>query len=83
MTLQYFRKLSETNQFHRLLTEGVCVGERMTKATQVLLFQLERFYVEVEFCKDTDEAVGARSFESTDELTPYLEDIDISDLFQN
>ena len=81
MTLQYFRKLSETHQFHRLLTEGVCVAERMTKDTQVLLFQMERFYVEVAFSKDTDEAVNARSFESTDELTPYLEAIDLSDLF--
>jgi hypothetical protein len=81
MTLQHFRKLSETHQFHRLLTEGVCVGERATRATQILLFQIARFYVEVEFSKDTDEAVSARSFESTDELTPYLEAIDLSELF--
>lgn len=78
MTLQYFRKLSETKQFRRLLTKGVCVGERLTDDTQVLLFQLDRFYVEVAFTKDTDEPVSARSFESTDELTPYLQQIDIS-----
>ena len=49
---------------------------------QMLLFQLDRFYVEVVFKKTTDEAVGARSFENTDELAPYLETIDLSELFE-
>ena len=82
MTLKYFRNLSETKQFRRLLTKGVCVGERLTEDTQVLLFQLDRFYVEVAFNKNTDEAVSARSFENTDELAPYLEAIDINDIFE-
>lgn len=81
MTLQHFRKLDETRQFHRLMTQGVCVGERVTKETQVLLFQLERFYVEVSFNKFTDEPVSARSFENTDELAPYLQSIDLSEVF--
>lgn len=78
MTLKYFRKLSETKQFRRLLTKGVCVGERITHDEQILLFQLDRFYVEVAFNKNTDEAVSARSFENTDELTPYLNQIDLA-----
>jgi hypothetical protein len=78
MTLKYFRRLSETKQFRRLLTKGVCVAERATPDEQVLLFQIDRFYVEVSFSKDSDEAVCARSFESTDELDPYLENIDLS-----
>ncbi|HEY1112292.1 MAG TPA: hypothetical protein VGE66_01985 [Chitinophagaceae bacterium] len=78
MTLQYFRKLSETKQFRRLMTRGVCVGERMTADEQMLLFQLDHFYVEVAFNKFTDEPVSARSFESTDELSPYLQAIDLS-----
>jgi hypothetical protein len=80
MTLQYFRKLSETKQFHRLMTNGVCVAERVTGDAQVLLFQLGQFYVEVSFDKFTDEPISARSFESTDELAPYLQDIDLSSL---
>ena len=82
MTLKYFRRLSETKQFHRLMTKGVCVAERFTDDLQMLLFQLDRFYVEVVFKKTTDEAVGARSFENTDELAPYLETIDLSELFE-
>lgn len=80
MTLKYFRRMSETKQFHRLLTKGVCVSERLTEDMQLLLFQLDRFYVEVAFSRITDEAVGARSFEDTDELAPYLETIDLSEL---
>lgn len=83
MTLKYFRRLSETRQFHRLITQGVCVAERITSDLQMLLFQLDRFYVEVVFNKNTDEAVGARSFEDTDELAPYLETIDLSELFND
>jgi hypothetical protein len=78
MTLQSFRKLSETKQFRRLMTDGVCVGERTTNDAQLLLFQLNRFYVEVAFDKKTDEPVSARSFEATDELAPYLQEIDLS-----
>ena len=81
MTLQHFRKLDETKQFHRLLSEGVCVGERVTEKAQVLLFQINRFYVEISFDKFTDEPMSARSFENTDELAPYLQDIDLSDIF--
>lgn len=80
MTLQYFRRLSETKQFRRLMTKGVCVGERVTADTQMLLFQLDYFYVEVTFNKYTDEPLSARSFESTDELAPYLQSIDLSGL---
>ena len=36
------------------------------------------FYVEIYFTKQGDEIVHYNSFESTDELDPYLEDIDLS-----
>lgn len=81
MTLQYFRTLSESKQFRRLMTKGVCVGERVTADAQVLLFQLDHFYVEVTFNKFTDEPISARSFESTDELAPYLQNIDLTCVF--
>jgi hypothetical protein len=81
MTLKYFRRLSETKQFHRLINKGVCVAERITEDLELLLFQLDRFYVEVVFDKNTNEAVDARSFEDTDELDPYLEEIDLGELF--
>lgn len=56
------------------------MAERLTADAQVLLFQLDRFYVEVAFNKHTDEPISARSFESTDELAPYLQRIDLSEV---
>lgn len=81
MTLKYFQKLCEQKQFRRLIQKAVCVGERRTDEAQVLLFQLNFFYVEVFFHHETDEVTAVRSFENTDELSPYLEAIDLSDLF--
>lgn len=75
MTLKYFRRLSEPNQFTRLLTKGVCIGERSSDESLFLLFQLDLFYVEIAFHKDTDELVSTRSFEDVDQLDPYLEQI--------
>ena len=80
MTLKYFRKLSESTQYRRLLVKGVCVAERLSDEAQLLLFQLDKFYVEVAFHKDTDEAMSTKSFEDTDELEPYLRQIDLSGL---
>lgn len=75
MTLKHFRRLPESKQFHRLLTKGVCIGERVSDETLFLLFQLDLFYVEISFHKDTDELMHTRSFEDLDELDPYLDRI--------
>ena len=75
MTLKYYRRLSEPKQYTRLLTKGVCIGERISDEILFLLFQLDLFYVEIAFHKETDELISARSFENVDELDPYLERI--------
>lgn len=82
MTLKYFRKLSESKQFRRLLVKGVCIAERSNDEAQLLLFQVDSFYVEIAFDKTTDEVLRSRHFEGTDELLPYLEALDLSDLLK-
>lgn len=81
MTLKYFKRLSEGKQYRRLLLKGICVGERTTEDLQLLLFQIDMFYVEVAFHKETDEVLSCRSFACGDELQPYLDQIDLSGLF--
>ena len=81
MLLKHFQKLSEGLQFRELLVKGVCIGERRCADTLVLLFHMSRFYAEVFFDPRTDEVVNTRSFDSTDELQPYLEQIDLAPLF--
>ena len=78
MTLQHFNTLSKHKQHRKLLVKGVWLADRHTEDTTVLLFQLDTFYVEIFFTKQGDEIVHSNSFESTDELDPYLEDIDLS-----
>lgn len=81
MTLKYFQKLSQSVQCRELLVKGACIGERRQGDAPVLLFQVGRFYVEVLFEAYTDEVAGFRCFEDTDELKPYLEQIDLTGLW--
>jgi hypothetical protein len=81
MMLKHFQKLSEGVQFRELLVKGVCIGERRYRDSLVLLFHMSLFYAEVFFDHRTDEVITTRSFESTDELWPYLEQIDLTALF--
>lgn len=78
MTLQQFSRLSEHEQFRNLLVRGVCIADRKTDEHLVLLFQLDRFYVEVYFNLYCDEITELKLFEDVEELSPYLEVMDIS-----
>ena len=80
MTLQNFRALTQNKQNKKLLTEGVCIAERKTAEVQALLFQIEGFYVEVFFNREGDEVLFSRNFEEVEELTPYLQSIDLSEV---
>lgn len=80
MTLKYFRKLSESQQYRRLLVDGTHIADRTGLRSMILLFQLEGYYIEVYFHHDTDELLGSRSFSGTDELQPYLQQIDLAGL---
>lgn len=75
MTRKHFSKLSEPIQYRLLLLKGVCIAERSAGNVLLLLFQIDRFYVEIAFDHDSDEILSSRSFEDTAELGPYLEDI--------
>ena len=43
----------------------------------ILLFQLEAFYIEVYYERRSQKVELLKSFEDTDELEPYLRKIDI------
>jgi hypothetical protein len=46
-----------------------------------LLYQVNSFYVEVYYNKEYNPIKKFRSFSSTDELNPYLEQIDLNEIF--
>jgi len=78
MTLQHFRALEPHKQNRKLIAEGVCIADRKREEVQALLFQVDNFYVEVFFLHGEDEVLFTRCFEDTEELEPYLQDIDVS-----
>lgn len=80
MTLRYFQKLSQNVQCRELVENGTCIGERQYGEAPVLLFQVDHFYVEVYFNPHTGDVACSRCFEDTEELQPYLQHIDLSEL---
>ena len=73
MTIQSFTALSQDIQHRNLLLNGEFLADRSTEEAQILLFQLDRFYVEVYFSPYDDEVAYTHSFEGADGLAPYLE----------
>jgi hypothetical protein len=78
MTLQKFEGLTQDHQDKYLLLNGVCIASRQTGENSIYLFQLYNFYVEVHFHDTSGEFIHSRSFEDTEELYPYLEQINIT-----
>ena len=79
MTLHQFTTLNEFEQ-HNAVLDGVHIGDRPRGRYWILLYQLDSFYVEVFYDARKDAIVGFRPFRSVGQLSPYLKQIDISEL---
>lgn len=79
MTLSEFRALNETEQ-KEAVCEGVHIGTRYDEDHDILLYQIDAFYVEVYYHRECEVIRRFRSFRNTEQLTPYLRQIDISAL---
>lgn len=82
MTQEQFNQLSKADQRNLLLTEGTFLEERQTRNHDVMLYEMDGFYAEAYFVKNTNKAVFFKSFADTALLEPYLNQIDIADLVQ-
>jgi hypothetical protein len=77
MTLQEFQALPEAEQQYAL-RKAVLLEDREQAGYTIYLFQLDGFYVEV-WCHKEDPLLGRyNTFDSLDELAPYLEKIHVS-----
>jgi len=80
LLLHEFKYEEKSRKKELLFRNGVYLTSRFTKDFQILLFQIDTFYVEV-FVDIEEEEIGyMRAFSSTDDLRPYLHKIDISAL---
>lgn len=81
MNLMEFKQLSERKQHHLISKKGVLLSERNTKSFLVFLYQIEGFYIEMFFYKENGVFATLKSFDNLDELSPYLNEINLSFLF--
>lgn len=61
---------------------GIYLGERLAVKYSVMLYQIEGFYVEVFYFKNKKTPNEFRCFTTTDLLAPYINTINITQLFQ-
>ncbi len=82
MTRKNFSALSKNAKKSSLLKSGAYLAERKLGCFRIMLYQVDDFYTEVFFFEWSKNAIGFRSFHSTNKLTPYLQKIDLSDIVQ-
>lgn len=80
MTLHQFNRLSEDKQRETLINDGILLAKRSYVQYNIALFQVEGFYIEVWYTKQGLDIGLVRGFSSTDELDPYLDEININEL---
>lgn len=76
-----FLDLSVDKQFRAWKKLGVRIAIRKTPIFYYVLYQVAGFYIEAKFLRGTDDVISFHSFSTTTLLDLYLEQIDISDIF--
>ena len=61
---------------------GVFLSERTDGCFRITLYQVENFYVEIYYHTTRFFYVCIRSFDEVSELTPYLQALDISEIYK-
>ena len=65
-----------------LATKGVFLAERNDGCFRISLYQVNDFYVEIYYHKTRYFYLCIRSFEDVSEIFPYLEEIDITEIYK-
>lgn len=80
MTVYEFNALDEMEQAEAVW-DGVFLGDRKDDEHRILLYQIDGFYVEAYYHMEYNVLRRFRSFSSTDQLDPYLNEIDLTGKF--
>jgi hypothetical protein len=80
MTLYEFNALDEMEQAEAVW-EGVFIADRQDNEHRILLYQIDSFYVEAYYHIEHNVLRRFRSFSSTTQLEPYLNQIDLTGKF--
>ena len=80
MKFAEFKTMDLYEQAGVICEEGVLLSERSEDDNLVVLYAVGSFYVEVFYRNADSEIIKFRSFQSTQFLEPYLEQIDLDSL---
>jgi len=80
MTLYEFNMLDEMEQREAIWNKGVHIGDRSDEEHDIKLYQIDNFYLEIYRHREYDLVRRFRTFSSTEQLQPYLGEIDIQKL---
>lgn len=80
MTRYHFNILEENEKANIIWTKGVQIGERRDAFHQILLFQVDAFYVEVYHHTHFNVITKMQSFSNLNKLQPYLVEISLEGL---
>ena len=81
MKFEEFKELSQEEQHKVVSYKGVMLRERITHSFMIFLYGLDGFYIELFFHKASGVFATLKPIDNTDELMPYLDEIDLSKLF--
>jgi hypothetical protein len=82
MHISEFNFMDGMDKTQVLATEGVYLAEREDGCYRISLYQVNDFYVEIYYHKTRCFYICIRSFEDAGELYPYLQDMDISEVYK-
>ena len=78
MDLYEFNLLSPDTQLINVWERGTFLVSRRVGLSNLCLYALETFFVEVRYSQDLNQITACRSFRSSIALEPYLEQIKVS-----
>ena len=81
MTIDDFNYMDSIAKTELLTMQGVFLGTRKDGCFRISLYQVEQFYVELFYHISQKCYISMRSFEDVGDLNPYLDEIDISDIY--
>lgn len=81
MNLYQFNALDEMEQAEAVWSSPH-IGDRQEDEHNILLYQVDSFYVEAWYHREHNVLVKFRSFASTDQLEPYARQINLASLLK-
>lgn len=81
MTLNTFNALTELERIRAVLRSDALIGHRCAGACSMHLYAVADFYVEVVYTTRRKQVKEVAAFKEDERLEPYLDQIDLSELW--